>query len=149
MNAFKHLPSLLLICTLGAGLVLSGCCGSSTPPDPDEANKAVAATEKWLALVDAQKYDESHDEAAAYFRSAVTKEAWTRQIEGVRKPLGELKSRSVKSTDYRTSLPGAPDGEYIIIQFETSYDNKANAIETVTPMKEKDGSWRVSGYYIK
>jgi len=23
------------------------------------------------------------------------------------------------------------------------------AVETVTPMKEKDGSWRVSGYYIK
>lgn len=23
------------------------------------------------------------------------------------------------------------------------------AIETVTPMREQDGTWRVSGYYIK
>jgi hypothetical protein len=26
---------------------------------------------------------------------------------------------------------------------------KATAIETVTPMKEDDGTWRVAGYYIK
>ena len=63
--------------------------------------------------------------------------------------MGKLISRQVKSTSYRTSLPGAPDGEYVIIQFKTSFDNKKSAIETVTPMKEKDGSWRVSGYYIK
>jgi DNA polymerase (family 10) len=28
-------------------------------------------------------------------------------------------------------------------------DHKKQAVETVTPMKEKDGSWRVSGYFIK
>jgi hypothetical protein len=26
---------------------------------------------------------------------------------------------------------------------------KKTAIETVTPMQDKDGAWRVSGYYIK
>lgn len=48
-----------------------------------------------------------------------------------------------------TSLPGAPDGEYVVIQFETSFEKKKSSLETVTPMKEKDGAWRVSGYYIK
>lgn len=28
-------------------------------------------------------------------------------------------------------------------------NNKKSAIETVTPMMDKDGKWRVSGYYIK
>jgi ribosomal protein S17E len=46
-------------------------------------------------------------------------------------------------------LIGAPDGEYIVIQFETSFENKKAAIETVTPMMDKDWRWRVSGYYIK
>jgi hypothetical protein len=45
--------------------------------------------------------------------------------------------------------PGAPDGEYVVIQFETSFEKKKSSIETITPIKEKDGSWRVSGYYIK
>ncbi|MGA9534411.1 MAG: DUF4019 domain-containing protein [Desulfobacterales bacterium] len=27
--------------------------------------------------------------------------------------------------------------------------NKTSAVETITPMLDKDGQWRVSGYYIK
>ena len=37
----------------------------------------------------------------------------------------------------------------MVIQFDAQFENKAAAIETVTPMKDKDGTWRVSGYYIK
>jgi hypothetical protein len=55
----------------------------------------------------------------------------------------------VKSKEYATSLPGAPDGEYVVIQFETSFENKNDAVETVTPMKDEDGKWRVSGYFIR
>ena len=29
------------------------------------------------------------------------------------------------------------------------FKKKDSAIETVTPMAEKDGGWRVSGYFIK
>ncbi|MDY6990555.1 MAG: DUF4019 domain-containing protein [Thermodesulfobacteriota bacterium] len=58
-------------------------------------------------------------------------------------------SRKVKAKAYKTSLPGAPDGEYVVIQFDTSFEYKEKAVETVTPMMDKDGLWRVSGYYIK
>ena len=70
-------------------------------------------------------------------------------MQAVREPLGKLISRKVKTKAYRTSLPGAPDGEYVVIEFETSFENKKVAVETVTPMMGKDGAWRVSGYYIK
>jgi hypothetical protein len=29
------------------------------------------------------------------------------------------------------------------------FTNKKEAVETVTPMKDEDGFWRVSGYYVK
>jgi hypothetical protein len=67
----------------------------------------------------------------------------------VRKPLGKLISRSIKDATHTTSLPGAPDGEYVVIQFQTSFENKKSAIETITPMMDPDGVWRVSGYFIK
>ena len=70
-------------------------------------------------------------------------------MRNARTPFGALKSRKVKSTQYTTTLPGAPDGHYVIVQFDTSFEHKAAAIETVTPMKDPDGSWRVSGYFIK
>ena len=60
-----------------------------------------------------------------------------------------LVSRRVKTARYATSLPGAPDGQYVVIQYRTSFANKKSAIETVTPMRDSDGQWRVSGYYIR
>jgi ribosomal protein S17E len=37
----------------------------------------------------------------------------------------------------------------VVIQFKTSFEHNPDAVETVTPMKDSDGQWRVSGYYIK
>jgi len=47
------------------------------------------------------------------------------------------------------ALPGAPDGQYVLIQFNASFEQKAHAVETVTPMLERDGTWKVSGYFIR
>jgi hypothetical protein len=109
----------------------------------------VATAESWVALVDAGKYGGSWKEAAEYFRNAVKQEQWEQAAQAARQPLGKLVSRKVKTTAYRTALPGAPDGEYVVIEFETVFEHKKTAIETVTPMMDKDGKWRVSGYFIK
>ena len=55
------------------------------------------------------------------------------------------------SATFTKTLPGAPDGAYVVIQYETDFSGHPGGkmIETVTPAKEKDGSWKVSGYYIK
>ncbi|MBN1942453.1 MAG: DUF4019 domain-containing protein [Phycisphaerae bacterium] len=110
---------------------------------------AVKATEQWLKLIDADKYGQSWTAAATAFRKAVAKDQWPRQVQAARKPLGNVQSRKVISSTYTTTLPGAPDGQYVVIQFQTAFENKADAVETVTPMKDKDGTWRVSGYYVK
>ena len=117
----------------------------------DEASegKALEAAEKWLTLVDKGEYGKSWATAAGYFKGAVAENQWEQAVTAVRGPLGKVISRKVKSKQYATSLPGAPDGEYVVIQFETSFEKKKSAVETLTPMKEKDGSWRVSGYFIK
>lgn len=91
----------------------------------------------------------SWKESAELFRNAVKPEQWGQAMQAARKPLGKLVSRKVRTKVSRTTLPGAPDGEYVVIQFETSFAVKKAAIETVTPMLDKDGTWRVSGYYIK
>lgn len=102
----------------------------------------------WLGLIYDQDYSQSWDNAASLFQRAVTKEQWTQQLSGIVPPLGEVISRDVISSEYHTTLPGAPDGEYIVIQFKTSFENKNESIETVTQMKDGD-QWKVSGYFIK
>lgn len=124
-------------------------CGGAGANNPDAEKAADAAARQWLERVDKGQYGESWDDAASVFRGAITREAWTTAVKGVREPLGAVASREPKSAKYTTSLPGAPDGEYVVIQYNASFANKKSAVETITPMKEPDGSWRVSGYFIK
>ncbi len=116
----------------------------------DEAEaKAVAVAKSWLALVDAGKYGPSWDAAAATFKSAVTRTDWERMAASARVPFGKLLSRDLAASKAVTSLPGAPDGQYVVVQFKTAFEHKAQAVETVTTVLEGDGAWRVTGYFIK
>jgi hypothetical protein len=126
-------------------VLAGGPCRAGERPE----DAAQASAESWLKLVDGGEYEASWDGAAKLFRGAVTKDQWRQAAAGVRGPLGKLVSRKVKSRQYTEKVPGAPDGRYVIIQFDTVFANKSAAVETVTPMLDPDGSWRVSGYFIR
>ena len=129
---------------------LAACSGDKLPEDKQHTvDQAVKSGVYWLQLIDAGEYDSSWVEASPIFRAAVTQERWSGQMQAIRQPMGAVKSRKVKSTQYRTEMPGAPDGEYVIIQFETGFEHKKSAVETLTPARDEQGEWRVSGYYIK
>lgn len=132
---------------LAVGLALMFTPLSYADQAAEEA--AVAAAQQWLAFVDEGKYGDSWEQAAEFFKGALTKRQWEEALNGVRRPLGKVLSRSMSGKQFATSLPGAPDGKYVVIQFQTSFEGKKSAVETVTPMLDKDGKWRVSGYYIK
>jgi hypothetical protein len=129
-----------------AALLTAAACAA--PADTKEQAGQAAAL-SWLKLIDDGDYAGSWEQAAAHFREAVPKERWIAQVGVVRRPFGAVKSRHALSERFTRSLPGAPDGEYVVVQFSTSFEHKAEATETVTPMKDADGQWRVSGYYLK
>lgn len=131
--------------TLALLLGTVACTGKQA----EKEKAAIAEAEKWLALVDEGNYVGSWQASAEFFRNAVKQDQWAQAAQSVRKPLGKLLARKVKLASYKTALPGAPDGEYVVITFAASFANKKSATETVTPMRDKDGYWRVSGYYIK
>jgi hypothetical protein len=133
-----------------SALFLIIICLVCTQSIAGEAEKeALKAAEEWLILIDNNDYSASWDNAAALFKQAITKEQWAESFKAIRPAMGDLISRNLKSATYTDSLPGAPDGEYVVIQFSSRFTNKKSAIETVTPMKDPDGKWRVSGYYIR
>jgi hypothetical protein len=120
--------------------------GALAAQKPEELAEQAADT--WLALNDQGKYAESYEGAAQYFKNSVTKDQWEASSHAARDPLGKVLSRKLKSATYTKTLPAAPDGEYVVLQYETSFEHKQSAIETVTPMLDA-GTWRVSGYYIR
>jgi hypothetical protein len=132
---------LVAICAGGIALVRAD--------DQSAVEQAKKAADAWLKLVDEGKYRESWERAATFFKDHVTAAGWEQMVAPSRKPLGAVVSRNFKLAKYTTSVPGAPDGQYVVIQYDTSFANKKAAVETITPMLDKDGQWRVSGYYIK
>jgi hypothetical protein len=134
-----------MICAVAVCTCVTAIAASDEHPEAAATSAAVA----WLALVDAGHYAESWNAAATRFRNAVAKEQWQSSVTSARGPLGSVQSRQLLSATFKHNLPGAPDGDYVVILFTSSFANKAAAIETVTPMKDDDGTWRVAGYYIK
>lgn len=117
--------------------------------DNPKTTAAIKAAENFLLLLDTGQYAQSWDAAASLFRQQVPKEAWVQQVSGLLSSVGMVKNRAITGAEYLTQLPGAPDGEYVVIQYRSSFANKEKATETITPMRDKDGQWRVSGYYLK
>lgn len=123
-------------------------------PKQSEGNQAAekaatAAAQKWLAGMDNGQYGQSWLDASAFFQGAVPEQKWESALTAVRKPLGDLESRNLKSAEFAAHLPDAPAGKYVVMQFDTSFANKKSAIETVTFSLESNGEWKASGYYIK
>jgi len=114
-------------------------------PRVTEARQSALA---WLALTDAGKGVESWRLAASAFRTQATSEKWNDILRSVRAPLGTNKSRRPRMAQYTTQLQGAPDGEYVVLTFFSSFENKLEAEETVILARES-GAWKPLGYFIK
>jgi hypothetical protein len=134
--------------TLLAGAALVTAFAQAQEP---VIREATMAAERWLAVVDRGEAGTSWDQLASAAQSVITKAAWKDALHKVREPLGSA-SRQMETAMFTRSFPNAPPGEYIVIQYNTGFaklPNGAMAVETVVPMRDKDGVWRVSGYYIK
>ena len=135
----------VLTITVLSSIVLTGTLQANEVAE----KAAIAAASAWLSSVDEGNYVESWNQASGLFKAAVTEEQWQQSLRAFRSPLGKVVSRKLKWKQYTRTLPGAPDGEYVVIQYETTFEKKQSATETITPMLDRDGNWRVSGYYIR
>jgi Protein of unknown function (DUF4019) len=115
--------------------------------DTSEA-AALQAAEAWLKLIDTGQYGASWDEASTMFRKAVARGAWEKQAAAAREPLGKVLARKVASKQLTHELPGAPDGTYVVLTFDTRFEHKERGHETVTMMLE-GGRFGGAGYFIR
>jgi hypothetical protein len=121
----------------------------STHAEQKPEELAQKSAEAWLALTDSGKYAESWDQASSLFQSKVTKEKWVDMLQSTRDPLGALQSRKLTSASYKKNPPNAPEGEYVRLTYDASFEKLPSATETVAMILDKDGKWRATGYLIK
>ena len=110
-------------------------------PTPDDRAK------QWLTLVDDGNYADSYKQMGAQATAKISAADWTQKVSSVRMPLGAMSSRNLKNVKMSKTLPGAPDGQYATIRYDSAFAHKAAAVETVILASGKDG-WSVIGYFI-
>jgi len=134
----KKLALAVMIVALSAGL-----CFAASPE-----KKAQIAAKNWLELIDDKDYAQSYDTAASFFKANINKGDWVQTCGSLRDMLGKAEYRKLVSSRRESKMQGAPDGEYVILVYETDFKRKVNAQEIVVPMLDKDGKWRISGYHV-
>lgn len=146
----------------GLGLVLVLLVGFIGAPMIDAQEKVMTdstqaaavdaaklAAEAWLEVVDAAEYGKSWDVAASFFKAAVTKDQWEAAVVQARGPFEPMGGRQFLGAQYVTELPGAPKGEYVVMQYEIRASDNTRLVETVTKMLDTDGEWRLAGYFVQ
>lgn len=129
-----------------AAIVLATLIPAMTLADTNPAT--VDSAKSWLAVLDAGNYGQSWNAASSLFRGRISQAQWETAVRSARTPLGAVVKRAVASVDLATTLPGAPDGHYAVIKFDTTFANKAAAIETVIMMMD-GGTWKTAGYFVR
>ncbi|VVE34622.1 hypothetical protein PAQ31011_03850 [Pandoraea aquatica] len=125
---------------------------AGTAPAADinrDVRPALEAANLWLGLADINRGQQSWDQAAPVFQRAISAEDWAANLQAARGPLGKVKSRKTLDAVFTRTLPGQPDGEYVVIQYGTVFEHKAEAHEMVTMVLGLDGRWRVAGYLVR
>jgi hypothetical protein len=141
----------LIRLTLCATLLLGSVLGfqSRAWAQTQAATAAQQAAEHWLALVDAGKYGESWDEAAPILKNSNGRKDWMAYLKEKREHLGKVLSRKLLKADPLKNVPGMPQGQFLGMQYRTSFEKLKNAVEVVVPVLDKDGQWRVSEYIVQ
>ena len=151
----KNISALLVCCILmlagGPPLLAQQLNQARVPAESIQTGgpaAAQAATDVWLGLVDDAQYAKAWQTTSSLFQSAVPQERWNTVANTRRTPLGKLLSRKLVSAAFTKILPGAPLGQYVILQYTSSFEHKKSASETATATLDKDGQWKVSGYIV-
>ena len=98
----------------------AGIYGAETAPDADAAR---VVAESWVAILDSAEYERSWEALSEKLRQKVSRKAWATDMRKLRDPLGALQKRSLIGTRYVRDLPEALPGEYIVVQYSSSYEH--------------------------
>lgn len=112
-----------------------------------EELEVIHRAKSWLTLIDNGQYQQSWQQADSLFKQTMPQSNWSKALKQVRVPLGKVILRKNLSLMNYDSLPSLPDGEYVIIQFQSQFMNKEQAIETIS-LSKNSGQWQPIGYFI-
>jgi hypothetical protein len=107
---------------------------TAVTPTPDDRAR------EWLVLVDDKNYPQSWSQASKAFQGRQKADAWAKNADVLRTPLGAVASRGLKSIDLSRN-------NVAVIRYDTAFAHKAATVESVT-LAFENGGWSVTDYSL-
>jgi hypothetical protein len=104
---------------------------------------------RYLELLDQGQYEEAWQKMSILFMTLNDQQQWQGQQQTIRATYGPLSSRQLSRISYRQSYHLSPDGQYVIVQHNSVYQNKAKTVETVVFDCRNDHECSIREYIIK
>ena len=115
----------------------------------DILDKVESSARSWVGLVDSGKYKESWENLSPLLKTKASEAEWIKSITAIRASRGIVNARYIATAGSTKTLSGFPEGNYIVLQFYTTFTEKGLALETITLAKTQDETWQVLEYSIK
>jgi hypothetical protein len=118
--------------------------------DPHQAEEQAAERQAlgFLGFLDQGRFADSYAYTGLLIRTGLDRDTFAQKVDSARNGTGPMVSRNLIDASYTNTLPGAPEGQYVILHYSSSFANRQDAVETVTLAFAKN-YWWVSGYFIK
>ena len=98
--------------------------------------------------LDNGQYSQSWSKGDQLFQHTITQDEWTKALETSRRGLGKVISRTLKLQNPAWDPHGLPKGPYMVIEYDTSFQNSPRAVELLTLRRGTDGKWRILTYQV-
>jgi hypothetical protein len=141
------LMAAVIVAVAGMAAALSA---QQVSADPHTAEEQAAERQAlgFLGYLDNGRFADSYAYTGMLIRSQLDREVFASQVEKARTGTGALQARELIDAGYSTTVPGAPEGQYVVLHYRSSFANRPDTVETLTLAMAK-GYWRVDGWYIK
>jgi hypothetical protein len=164
MRNFLYLKSCLV---LGIGLQLAlFAAETTTVPGATQTTQnqpaeteMVAEMKAWMKesapaaldyvnMLDRGEYAQSWSKGDPVFQQVLSQDEWVKSLNGARKPLGKVTSRKLKDQRPAVNPKGLPIGAYMVVEYDTAFENAPVSGELLTLHRGTDGKWRVLTYQV-
>lgn len=145
----RVLVSVAILAVMAIGPVgVQPAMAQQTAVEQQSIAAAQQAALTWLAMADKDDVAGTYRNASAFFKKQVSQQVWTQNLQAAHQQVGAAKNRQLATARYMTQMPNAPKGEYVLMLMQTAFEKHPSALETITMMRDPDGTWRLAGYYI-
>ncbi len=135
--------SKIVIITLCLSCLLNFTCSAET-----FSSQAIAIAETFSTTIDAQNYQAAYQSGSKLLHLTSPEDQWISETERTREVLGTALQRKLKAVKSISTYPGLPDGEYMLVYFETKMERKEKAAEVLL-VAQINGAWEVCSYHLK